>query len=128
MDPLIALVIVLALVEYMGFSYATGRARLKYEIAAPATTGNEIFERHFRAQQNTLEQLIAFIPALVICGMFSNAAAAAVAGLVFVAGRFLYYRGYVKEPKSRSLGFGIGFLAMVYLLIAGLVGVIGAML
>ena len=128
MDPLIALVIVLALVEYMGFAYATGRARLKYEIAAPATTGNEIFERHFRAQQNTLEQLIAFIPALIICGMFSNATAAAVAGLMFIVARYLYYRGYVKEPKSRSLGFGLGFLAMVYLLIASLVGVIGAMM
>ena len=128
MEPLIALVIVLAIVEYMGFVFATGRARLKYEIAAPATTGNEQFERHFRAQQNTLEQLIAFIPALVVCGMFSNAAAAAVAGLVFIIGRLLYYRGYVKEPKSRSLGFGIGFLAMVYLLIASLVGVVGAML
>jgi len=128
MEPLIALVIVLAIVEYMGFALATGRARLKYEIAAPATTGNEIFERHFRAQQNTLEQLIAFIPALIVCGIFSNAMAAAVAGLVFVIGRFLYYRGYVKEPRSRSLGFGLGFLAMVYLSVAGLVGVVGAMM
>ena len=128
MEPLIALVIVLALVEYMGFALATGRARLKYEVAAPATTGNEQFERHFRAQQNTLEQLIAFIPALIICGMFSNVTAAAVAGLVFITGRLLYYRGYVKEPKSRSLGFGLGFFAMVYLLIASLVGVVGAML
>lgn len=128
MEPLIALVVVLALVEYMGFAFATGRARLKYEVAAPATTGNEQFERHFRAQQNTLEQLIAFIPALIVCGMYSNATAAAVAGLVFIVGRFLYYRGYVKEPKSRSLGFGLGFFAMVYLLIASLVGVVGAMM
>lgn len=128
MDPLIALVIVLALVEYAGFAVVAGRARQKYEIAAPATTGNEIFERHFRAQQNTLEQLIAFIPALIICGMFSNATAAAVAGFVFIVGRFLYYRGYVKEPKSRSLGFGLGFFAIVYLLIASLVGVVRAMI
>ena len=128
MEPLIALVVVLAIVEYMGFVLVTGRARLKYEIAAPATTGNENFERYFRAQQNTLEQLIAFIPALIVCGMFSNATAAALAGLVFVIGRLLYFRGYVKEPKSRSLGFGLGFLAMVYLLIASLVGVVGAMM
>jgi len=127
-DPLIALVAVLAIVEYMGFGLATGWARLKYEIAAPATTGNEIFERHFRAQQNTLEQLVAFIPALIVCGMFSNATAAAVAGLVFIIGRLLYYRAYVKAPKSRSLGFALGFAAMIYLLIASLVGVIGAMM
>ncbi len=128
MDPLIALVLALAIVEYMGFGLATGAARLKYEIAAPATTGNEIFERHFRAQQNTLEQLVAFIPALVLCGLFSNTVAAAVAGLVFIIGRLLYYLAYVKEPKSRSLGFALGFLAMIYLLVASLVGVVGAMM
>ena len=128
MDPLIALVAALAILEYMAFGLATGRARLKYEIAAPATTGNEIFERHFRAQQNTLEQLVAFIPALILCGMFSNTTAAAVAGLVFITGRLLYYRAYVNDPKSRSLGFALGFFAMIYLLIASLVGVIGAMM
>ncbi len=125
---LIALVILLALVEYMGFSYATGRARLKFEIAAPATTGNEEFERYFRAQQNTMEQLVAFIPLLLVCAHFSNQLAAAVAGLAFIVGRLLYFTAYVKEPKSRSLGFGIGFFAMVYLLVAGLVGVVGAMI
>lgn len=128
MDPLIALVAALAIIEYMAFGLATGRARLKYEIAAPATTGNEIFERHFRAQQNTLEQLVAFIPALILCGMFSNTTAATVAGLVFIIGRLLYYRAYVNDPKSRSLGFALGFFAMIYLLIASLVGVIGAMM
>jgi len=125
---LIAIVVILALVEFIGFSMATGRARIKYNVPAPATTGNEQFERLFRIQQNTLEQLMVFIPAILIAGYFSNATWAALAGLVFIIGRLLYFSGYSKDPKRRSTGFGIGFLATVYLLIAGLVGLIQTML
>jgi hypothetical protein len=57
------LVIGVALLEFLYFGFAVGRARETYGIKAPATTGNEMFERYYRVQMNTLEQLIIFIPA-----------------------------------------------------------------
>ena len=55
--PYVAIVTVLALLEYQFFGIMVGRARGRYGIAAPATTGHEVFERHFRVHMNTLEQL-----------------------------------------------------------------------
>src|SRR4029453_15409606 len=52
--PYGAIVTVLALLQYTWFGLMVGRAREKYGIAAPATSGNEVFERHFRVHMNTL--------------------------------------------------------------------------
>lgn len=125
---LIGVVIVLALAQFIGFSMAVGRARGKYNVPAPATTGDERFERYFRIQMNTLEQLVVFVPAILIAGHFGNPLWAALAGAVFVVGRQLYYFGYAKDPKRRSTGFGIGFLAIMYLLVASLVGLVRALM
>ncbi len=125
---LVAIVIVLALVEFMGFSIAVGRARARYDVQAPATTGHPEFERYFRVHMNTLEQLVIVIPAMVIYAHFGNATIAAAAGLVFVVGRLLYFRGYVADPKKRSLGFGIGALATMFLMAAALVSAIMSIL
>ena len=47
----IAIVTGLALVEYMTLTLRVGMNREKYGVTAPATIGNEIWERHFRVQQ-----------------------------------------------------------------------------
>ena len=65
----LALVTVLALIEYMILGVMVGQARGRYKIEAPATTGDPMFERYFRVHQNTLESLIVFLPALWICGI-----------------------------------------------------------
>jgi glutathione S-transferase len=62
----VQIILVLALMEYMVLGFSAGLARTRYEIKAPATTGHPIFERHYRVHQNTLEQLIVFIPALLL--------------------------------------------------------------
>ena len=122
----VAVVILVALVEYMFFGLATGQARQKYEVPAPATTGNPIFERTLRVQQNTLEQLIVFVPSIWIFATYINPLAAAVIGLVFIVGRALYSKGYVTDPEKRGTGFLVGFLANVILVLGSLVGVIVA--
>ncbi len=125
---LIAIVIILALAQFIWFSIAVGRARVKYKVPAPATSGDEQFERCFRIQQNTLEQLVVFIPAILIAGHYSSPAWAALAGVVFILGRLLYFFSYSKDPARRSTGFAIGFFAVLYLLVAGLAGLVGALI
>ena len=53
----VALVSGLALLQYIAFGMLVGKARGKYGVKAPAITGNDVFERYFRVQQNTLELL-----------------------------------------------------------------------
>jgi len=62
--PLVQLVIGLAMVQFFFFLFAVGKARGTYKVPAPATTGNEVFERYFRVQMNTLELLVMFVPAM----------------------------------------------------------------
>ena len=64
LHPLTAIVTCLALAPYFAFSWKVGRARAKYKIAAPATVGHPDFERIFRVHQNTLENLMIFLPGL----------------------------------------------------------------
>lgn len=120
----IHIVMLVALVEYFGFALAVGRARYRFGVKAPATSGNVDFERYYRAQMNTLEQLIIFIPALWSFAIFVSIMWAAVLGIIFIVGRLLYFTGYVKAAEKRSAGFGLATFAQLFLLIGGIVGAI----
>ena len=115
-------VIALALLEFVAFGIFVARARARYHIAAPATSGNEMFERHFRVHYNTLEQLIVFVPAILLFASHVSARWAALIGAVYLIGRIIYFRDYTADPKRRSLGFGLSMLPTLALLIGGLVG------
>ena len=114
-------IVMLALIQYFYFSLEVGRARGRFGVAAPATTGNEEFERYFRVQQNTLEQLVMFIPAIYATAYFGNPLYAAAAGVVFLVGRMLFFRSYVKDPASRTVGFLLSMVPTLGMVIASLV-------
>ena len=99
---LIFIVIFIALIEYLVFGGYVGQARTTYDIPAPLTTGNEIFERYFRVHMNTLENLIVFIPAIIGFANYVHIEIAAFFGVLFIVGRFLYFKGYVKESENKS--------------------------
>ncbi|MBV8341299.1 MAG: MAPEG family protein [Gammaproteobacteria bacterium] len=124
--PYVQLVILLALLEYLLFGHAVGRARTRYKVPAPACTGHEVFERYFRAQMNTLEQLVVFLPAIWLFARYLNAWAAAALGVLFIIGRALYFRGYVQAAESRHAGFALSAIPTVTLLVGALIGVIRA--
>jgi len=120
-------VVIAALVQYFVFSALVGRARGKYGVKAPAVTGHEMFERYFRVHQNTLEQLVIFVPAIWLFGYYVSGAWAAVLGVVYLIGRTIYAATYIKDPDSRSAGFGLTFLPIAVLVAGALIGVIRAL-
>ncbi|MCZ2104672.1 MAG: MAPEG family protein, partial [Burkholderiales bacterium] len=83
-----------------------------------------MFERAFRVQQNTLEQLVAFLPALLLAGLYWPQPVIAAIGVVWLVGRLLYRVEYMKEPKSRTAGFALTLLPTVALTLAGLWGAV----
>ena len=119
----VQLVALLALFEYFGFAWAVGRARERYGVRAPATSGNEEFECYFRVQQNTLELLIVFLPLLWIAASYWNPIWIAAIGAVFVIGRLLYFRGYVREASQRHIGFQLSSVPIVLLALGSVIGV-----
>lgn len=126
--PFVAIVTVLALLQFLWLGLQVGFARTRYGVAAPATTGNEIFERHFRVHMNTQEQLVMFLPALWIFAVYISPLWAAALGVVFILGRAIYAMSYVRDPKSRSLGFGLTAFPVLVMLIGIVVWAIRAIL
>jgi uncharacterized membrane protein YecN with MAPEG domain len=121
---LVSLMILLAILEFMVLGGMVGYARGKYGVKAPATSGNEMFERHFRVHYNTLEQLIVFVPSVVIFAQSVSETWAAILGAVYVVSRVLYAFGYVADPKKREIGSVMTMVANVPLVLGGLYGVI----
>lgn len=124
--PLVHIVVGLALAQFLFFCFAVGKARGTYKVAAPATTGNEMFERYFRVQMNTLELLVIFVPSIVLCGQYFGAYLATALGVIYLVGRMIYFTSYVKDPKSRSMGYGLSALPVMVLLVGAIVGAIRA--
>jgi len=123
---LTAIVIGLALIEYSVFTMLCGRERGRCGVVAPATSGDPTFERYFRVQQNSVEQLIIFVPAMFLFGHYVSAPIGAGLGLVFILGRALFARGYYEEPPKRAAGFGLSLLSNLALLLGGLIGAVVA--
>lgn len=120
----VASVTVLVLIQYLVFGAKVGQARIKYDVKAPDISGNANFESLFRIHQNTLEQLIVFLPALWIFAHYVHALGAAALGLVFLVARFVYFKAYSEDPAKRGPGFISGYIAMALLLVGGLGGAI----
>jgi glutathione S-transferase len=106
-----ALVTLLAIAFYFFTTTRVAKARAKFGIKAPAITGNPDFERVFRGQMNTLEWMPIFLPSLWLFAIYISDPIAAVLGLVWIVGRFLYITGYAQAAEKRSMGFGVQFLA-----------------
>ncbi len=119
----IELVTLAAVLQALYFGVLVGRARARYGVHAPATTGDATFERYYRVQVNTNETLIIFLPALWIAAQFWNPAWGAILGAIYLVGRMIYLQGYVRDPKQRGLGYGLSLLPTMALLLMGLVGV-----
>ncbi len=71
---------------------------------------------------NTLELLVALLPALFVAACFWPAAWVAGIGAVYLVGRFIYWRAYVSAPSSRGLGFVLSMLPVTLLVLMGLAG------
>lgn len=120
----VAFVTLLLISQYVVFVGLCGKARASSGIKAPAVSGDETFERAYRVQMNTMEQLIIALPAMWVCAMFFSATVAAAGGMAFFLGRLLYRNAYVRDPESRGTGMIIGFLASIVMILCGFWGVL----
>ncbi len=120
----VMLVTVFALIVFFVVTINIGRSRAKFGIKPPEMTGDPEFERTVRVQQNMLEQMVMFLPAMWIFAMVVSPMYAAGLGAVWVVGRILYAWGYYQAAEKRGPGFGISSLATIALLLGSLIGVV----
>jgi len=119
-------VIGLAVLQFLGFGLLVGMQRVRRSVEAPAVTGDPVFERYHRVHYNTLEQLVVFVPAILMFAFYISANVAAGLGVLYLIGRLIYLKGYVADPRKRAVGFGVTWVANVILLLGGLGGAVRA--
>lgn len=124
MSHLPDLVVLLVALLLFVVTLNTGRARGKYGIKAPATSGHPAYERAFRVQMNTLEHTVIFLPTLWLAARLGDPAWAGVLGLVWLVGRVWYVPAYLRDPAKREIPFGLALLALVLLLLLAIWGVV----
>jgi uncharacterized MAPEG superfamily protein len=117
LPPLTAAITLCTLTLLFVIGALVSRARGKYDVKAPATTGHPIFERHYRVQMNTLENAVAFLPALWLCAYAVGDRWTAAIGAVWIVGRIWYGFAYVANPQRRGGGFGLATLAWAVLMV-----------
>ena len=118
----VAIVTGLILIQTFHFAFQVGQARVKHGVNAPAITGADEFNRAFRVHQNSVEQLILFIPALWMFAYYIHDLTAAGIGLLYLVSRVIYRHHYLKDPKSRGTGFLPGVLLLAILILGSIIG------
>ena len=119
-----SLVTLLAVVLYFWTGLAVAKARQKFGVMVPQTSGHADFERVFRVQQNTLEWMPIFLPLLWLFAIYVGDIYAAGLGLIWIVGRLIYIRGYSESAEKRHAGFLVQGTASLVLLIGALIAVV----
>lgn len=112
------LALLAALLVYVCAAIRVGRARGAYGVKAPATSGPAAFECVYRAHQNTVEQMVLFLPLLAVTAVVWGDRWAALYGAVWAVGRLLYIEGYARAPEKRELGFMLSGVLSLLVLVA----------
>ena len=120
----IAIVTGLAVLQSFWFAFEVGKQRVAHKVKAPAVSGAPEFERAFRIHQNTVEQLVIFLPGLWMFAYYVHPYGAAAVGVVYLVARMIYRSGYMGDPSARGKGFGLTALAMMILVLGGMGGAI----
>jgi glutathione S-transferase len=113
----VALVTLLAAAVYFWMATQVARTRAKVGIQPPVMAGDPRLERTIRAHLNMLEWLPIFLPSLWLFAIYWNSDVAAALGLAWIAGRIVYFVGYVAEARKRLPGFFIQTSAAAILLL-----------
>jgi glutathione S-transferase len=114
--PWSGLATIAAVLVFLWTGIMVGRARRRFGVRAPATSGDPGFDRVFRVQMNTLEQLVCFLPALWLAAVVFSDRWAGIAGAIWVVGRLLYARAYYGDAGARGPGF-VTAVAMTFILL-----------
>jgi glutathione S-transferase len=113
---------------YTGFR--VGNLRGKHNIKAPATSGHPEFDRAFRVQLNTLEQMGLILPFLWVAAFYPVPWAwlAPVLGFIWVIARVVYTRAYMVDPDKRIIGAMLSGFTSILVFIIAVIGVVRAYL
>jgi uncharacterized membrane protein YecN with MAPEG domain len=124
---LTAVATLLAVVIALWTAIRVARTRGRVGIFPPATTGSPELECALRAQANTVEHIVIFLPALWVATLYFQGWIPPAIGLLWCLGRILYALGYrADKPGRREPGFITGMLSTIALIVLAGIGIVQA--
>jgi uncharacterized membrane protein YecN with MAPEG domain len=121
---MVALVLVLAAIEVMVLGFLVGRGREKYGVPAPATSGHPAWERLNRAHQNSLEQLVLFMPLFLAYCFNTGMQTGILLGVLYLIARVVYAVGYVRDADRRAAGAFLTAAVQAWLAVGAVIGLV----
>lgn len=112
----VAVVTLLCSLMIFAMALAVARTHTRTGILAPTMTGDPALERAVRAHLNGIEWVPIFLPSMWLFAIYWSPAWAAGFGLLWMAGRIMYFTGYQSAPLKRYPGFFIQSVAAFALL------------
>lgn len=111
---------------YFFAAFRVGHYRQKHGIKAPLTSGHPEFDRAYRVQLNTLEQMGIVLPFLWVAAFYPIGWAwlAPLFGVLWLVSRIVYLGGYMAAPEKRLAGAMLGGLCNFALLIIAATGIL----
>lgn len=111
---------------YFFTAFRVGNLRARHGIKAPLTAGHPVFERAYRVQLNTLEQMGIVLPFLWVAAFYPIGWAwlAPLVALIWLLSRLIYLAGYMADPEKRLPGAMLGGLCDFALFVIAAVGVL----
>jgi uncharacterized membrane protein YecN with MAPEG domain len=119
-------VTLLAVLISIGLQIYVGVVRGRTGIKPPAMSGAPALEAALRAEGNTLEQYVLFLPALWLAALYFQGWLPPILGLVWCLGRILYATGYVSSPNKRYPGYVLTVTSAFALIVLAAIGLFGA--
>src|SRR5262245_37915083 len=111
----VSFVTLLAGLMWYGMALTTAHTHHKTGILATAMTVHPSRHCAFPAHANSVEWMPIFLPAVWLFAMYWSAVWAAWLGLLWIAGRIVYFVGYLSAPEKRLPGFFIQSFAVTAL-------------
>jgi glutathione S-transferase len=119
-----AIITLLVVLFYFFVATRVAAAHGRFGVKLPATYGQPDFERIYRVQMNMLEWMPTFLLPLWLSAIYFSDAASALVGLVWLAGRVMYFVGYREAVEKRLPGFFVQAMACLLLIIGAVTGIV----
>jgi glutathione S-transferase len=119
-----AIITLLVVLFYFFVATRVAAAHGRFGVKLPATYGQPDFERIYRVQMNMLEWMPTFLLPLWLSAIYFSDAASALVGLIWLAGRVMYFVGYREAVEKRLPGFFVQAMACLLLIIGAVTGIV----